>query len=437
MKTPRQTVKPLPEVVDYAHRPFIVTESPQARVTLVDPCKFHVPFGTDRYLRDQRSHELAHIRWTPTDLTPGQYAKQEKVNEQYLQVCEDARVNYLATCVGVDLQWMSEPKSARAMIQLGLDSAPLDNLVCFAVARASCKGEYRLIKRLYNAHPKGRAAMRIAAQTLSFCENRDFGGSLSGARYLQSVFAKADELAAPPTGFDDKLAPMPLDMTDPDVLGELLAHASDKARTGVRANKWGEMLIDSPPRFTPCNSALKSLRPRPTDTGLFPRAVHRLPIDGMIFAQKRKTRQGGSVLIDMSGSMNLPFHRVADWLKDRPLATVAVYSGAAKKGVLTILAKDGKRVDEGVSSMGGNVIDGPAIRWLARQPAPRLWVSDGNVTGCNDNDVFGGYDECQSLCRVYRIQQLKRFQDLLTWTRACRLWARARPKSGLAPSTPS
>ena len=32
----------------------------------------------------------------------------------------------------------------------------------------------------------------------------------------------------------------------------------------------------------------------------------------------------------------------------------------------------------------GNVVDGPALHWLSQQKSPRVWVSDGEVTGVND-----------------------------------------------------
>ena len=32
------------------------------------------------------------------------------------------------------------------------------------------------------------------------------------------------------------------------------------------------------------------------------------------------------------------------------------------------------------------MVDGPALRWLARQDRPRIWVSDGVVTGVGDDN---------------------------------------------------
>ena len=37
-----------------------------------------------------------------------------------------------------------------------------------------------------------------------------------------------------------------------------------------------------------------------------------------------------------------------------------------------------------LTKLRGNIVDGPALRWLARQPGPRFWISDGVVTGEGD-----------------------------------------------------
>ena len=40
--------------------------------------------------------------------------------------------------------------------------------------------------------------------------------------------------------------------------------------------------------------------------------------------------------------------------------------------------------DIGATLGRGNIVDGPALRWLAQQPEPRIWISDGQVTGTHD-----------------------------------------------------
>ena len=89
-------------------------------------------------------------------------------------------------------------------------------------------------------------------------------------------------------------------------------------------------------------------------------------------------------------------------LSHAPGAVVACYSGNAKDGVLRVLAKDGRQVAEnwiGAPANGMNVIDLPALLWLGRQPKPRLWVCDGQVTGIGDRQLAMNTLECEAACR--------------------------------------
>ena len=58
------------------------------------------------------------------------------------------------------------------------------------------------------------------------------------------------------------------------------------------------------------------------------------------------------------------------------------------------------------SRFSGNVVDGPALVWLAKQQEPRLWVSDGHVTGCNDNTCIDLAADAERVCRKGNIQRV-------------------------------
>jgi hypothetical protein len=70
-----------------------------------------------------------------------------------------------------------------------------------------------------------------------------------------------------------------------------------------------------------------------------------------------------------------------------PAATVAYYSGwgnAGPDGVygeLVVYAENGRRATECDRIWGGNEVDQYAIEWLLRQPAPRVYVGDGEFCG--------------------------------------------------------
>jgi len=123
---------------------------------------------------------------------------------------------------------------------------------------------------------------------------------------------------------------------------------------------------------------------RANDEGTLPRYLNRYFIDGKIFGYKKR-HQGGTVLVDVSGSMSLSSYDIAEVLRLAPGCTIATYSGQTKSGTLQIIAKNGRCVKNWRNTTGGsNVVDYPALKWLAKQQHPRLWISDGVVTGVGD-----------------------------------------------------
>ena len=158
-----------------------------------------------------------------------------------------------------------------------------------------------------------------------------------------------------------------------------------------------------------------------TDTGAIFRAPYRLTCDQKVFRQNRAKRSG-SLLVDVSGSMCLAPSQVKAIVKAVPAAVIGIYSGNAgssNTGVVKILAQYGKLVTEDKEYIpygGFNGVDGPALRWLAVQPRPRIWISDGIVTGLNDSCGHNLFNEVDNICERYRIirkRSLREAQKLL------------------------
>ena len=121
-------------------------------------------------------------------------------------------------------------------------------------------------------------------------------------------------------------------------------------------------------------------------------------------------------MIDASGSMHFNGHDLLEIMKLLPAVTIAMYNGSYNTGDLRIIAKNGLRVSDeylNIHSGRGNVIDGPALRWLAEQPARRIWVSDMKVFGKNDSSC--GYNlikDCLDICRKAQIINLKDVEEV-------------------------
>lgn len=149
---------------------------------------------------------------------------------------------------------------------------------------------------------------------------------------------------------------------------------------------WGKMKtrIARMPLTLP-KKLVSKMKYKGTDEGAVPRYIHRLPVDGKIFGRKKKT-PGGSVLIDDSGSMGFETEDLSEIIHAAPAVNIAAYSGYnSSTGELVILAKGGKYADptDDFSARpkgSNNLIDLPALEWLATMPKPRIWVSDTRVT---------------------------------------------------------
>ena len=179
---------------------------------------------------------------------------------------------------------------------------------------------------------------------------------------------------------------------------------------------WGEMEIHEPPMSVNLQGRLKHGRAyRPSDYGYNPKYINRYCIDKQIFKQKQNVK-GGTILIDVSGSMSFSGEDILEVMQLLPAVNIAMYNGRQTTGDLRIIAKNGMRVSDkylAEHSGGGNVVDGPALRWLATMPARRIWVSDMYVFGTGSHS--SGYNlikECYEICTRNKIINLKDIDEV-------------------------
>lgn len=154
--------------------------------------------------------------------------------------------------------------------------------------------------------------------------------------------------------------------------------------------------------------------------------------DGCAWATKRKkkTPSPGSILVDCSGSMELSVENVALLVEKMPAATVAAYAGiqgSEHSGRLVVLARDGRVCgveDSHLAAFGsGNIIDGPALEWLGHQVTPRVWISDGIVTGVHDCAAKNLISEVCEIERRFGIRRVATLEDyFLEFTSSRRVW---------------
>jgi len=164
--------------------------------------------------------------------------------------------------------------------------------------------------------------------------------------------------------------------------------------------KWSKMDIIKPKLVERLPVKLQSTAKKKSDRGITPKSMHRYTTDKKIFSNKTK-RDGGTVLIDASGSMDFTEEDIKELVYTLPASTVAMYCGedhheldytywkdtdTKPLGHLYILAENGKYVGDIPHHPAQNLCDGPAFDWLGKQPEPRIVVTDMQVSGIRKTD---------------------------------------------------
>ena len=101
-----------------------------------------------------------------------------------------------------------------------------------------------------------------------------------------------------------------------------------------------------------------------------------------------------------------------------PAVTIAMYNDRGEgyeTGALRIIGQNGKRVDQEYLNRwtgGGNLVDGPALRWLSKQAPSRIWVSDMYVFGLDNSSTANLLKECNQIMKQSGITRLKDIDDV-------------------------
>ena len=166
----------------------------------------------------------------------------------------------------------------------------------------------------------------------------------------------------------------------------------------------------------PIVEALRKLTVSQGEYGVKPRQVHRIITDRKVF-KRRKHVAGGSLMIDCSGSMGFSSNDVKEIVNLLPASKIAGYVGYGSSigddydGDIRYIAQDGRMDIESIHSLqeyGANSIDYDALKWLAKQEEPRIWVSDMQVVGVNSEQEHRN----SSTLSKDRVEEIMRFVAL-------------------------
>lgn len=203
-------------------------------------------------------------------------------------------------------------------------------------------------------------------------------------------------------------------MITPDDMREATSKKKKKVAYEYNEGSWGTMRIQEPELVADYQIKRRLRKLVATETGVAPGRLERILQDERVFYDLRRVKCG-TVLIDASGSMGVTPEDVYKLVLDAPAVTVAYYSGNYGGGDLVIVAKDGKLADKEAFEKwhhGGNIIDGPALQWLASQKGPRIWVSDGQVTGISDHQHGNLREQALKICIGAKISRIPDFESV-------------------------
>jgi len=359
-------------------------------------------------------HELAHVRFSPERLPRVRHPL------IFLQAVEDARINMGLASIGLPMVLDREQRAhvahlaardakagqiaatiVRAIASLGTSAAPImrGELEALPPSVSGWAIDWvdRTQRRLERARSRVggpvapfRIARQIAKDLARDLDRRglvkkDFAVDGVGCCQIEAEGGDGGRHGGPRLG-----------KSAYDRLMERRRHA------GVDGVRVGRMKLARPPLAVRQPSVLRAglaLRRCVTEGTRIARP-DRFALDRAIFHRAGRGG-GGTILVDTSGSMSLTAGHVEQLVRAAGgAAVVAIYSGRGDEGELRIVARGDHRVESQFFEPfgSGNVVDLPALEWLAREPAPRLWVSDGCVTGVGD-------EGCQKILEACRVVQ--------------------------------
>jgi hypothetical protein len=395
---------PFPEALPSGHGWVIEEMHPgeSMATTNIPGKRMRVPLKNRIQERNVRAHEMGHAAWSPKD-EPGKIAKRNKIEVRSLQVAEDLRVNMSLNNSRVDIWeglqdpdgWEGVATAMQDMVDNGNVEEAIQTAVYFTVSAVGTDDRDKFIEatpeviRTSVKKTVNRAATMMAGRNC-YEAPLPWKRTIAVARYLDSVLP----VKQAPKQFTNDKVPDIQTKSDLEKLAEQIKNGEIEQDSKGNKTKpkhlvdpestWGDMTIETPPRRE--TAEMRRVAPvyRSCDSGTRIRSLSRLHTDGKIFGYRVK-QAGGTCLIDVSGSMYLSPEDIYSMVSKAPHATVAIYAGGSTTGTLRILIKGGRSVekDQMHFRFGNNIIDGPALQWLARQQAPRVWISDGLVTGCN------------------------------------------------------
>lgn len=393
---------PVPEILE-GERPFTLRETTKRDAMVCTDLvgkTMYVPTTDDAYGRMGRMHEMAHVAITPTNGM--QIAQERGIDPKYMNVAEDMRVHHflerkfeLKASIPED---MFRHTIEGYVLKEDYEAAVLMAVACFRMPEYDTLMDI-LVSKMYEWYSDIQGVIDYCNGILLY-DGTTFEQAMQIAEYLQRKFdpiAKELDKAVEEDGMPEDVAYM--------LKGNEYRNADVD---------WGVMEIKRPALTERMAERRLNRRIKPQEMGSSLMFPSRLDVDDKIFGNMKRVSKG-TVLIDVSGSMYMSAEDIRQMVHSTPGVTVACYSGNHDgTGHLTIVAAKGAMMKLTSSKHwpSANEVDGPALKWLARQAEPRIWVCDGQVTGAGDNFSAKLTLEAYKIAKDYSIRRVGHIKEV-------------------------
>lgn len=271
------------------------------------------------------------------------------------------------------------------------------------------------------------------------------GELVSEVRQVPKSLKQLEELGMDISSMLNEYQPSPIDQMIEAKLNNQLGKpheiALDKYDMGMKI-RWAKTQIRKAKLTKDIASKIRARKNRPSDVGTVPKYMNRWATDRHVWSNKR-FQHGGTLAIDMSGSMSLRADQVEEIISALPAATIVGYAGDMQstrnktsnlpEGVIEVFAEKGKCVADIDNTFirknhyGNNLVDMPVIQWLATQPKPRIMVSDmqcvyiTDTKWGEDSSHSTAIDEyCREQARKHDIIILRHVKDAVSFAKKLR-----------------
>jgi hypothetical protein len=376
--------------------------------------KISIPLADDETAKVVRGHELIHTKISPSNTKALEaFSTTFGIPADVISASEEIRVNAVLGKTGYDTDLLidgSEKESGKRVAQSGTTEA-YDSMIKFGAGLIGTKAFRQFINGVRSVNKDWAKDLRSMEVEVNKMVRRNFGSVQYLANERPMNFSADDGRHELSTGFAYFTQAVG-EVINSYIKGEdYVEYGASGVEFDTGKSGFAKLRINNAVKPDKQVKGHLARRKKAAPTGKRIAYPSRLLTDPekRIFSQKPRNN-GGVVLLDLSGSMDLSIEQVEAMVDRAPGAWVAGYSHKRNTSLpnLTILADRGKRVSSlnGVTMGSGNCIDGPALDFTIgkrRGSEPIIWVCDGMITDKTDRRYDEGAKVCAEMVKRHKV----------------------------------